>query len=209
MKTPMPSRVCFVALLLLPIVTAHAQMLDTCSKQHPERGYGKFSGRIVAEFEDDGRNVKIVRGARYTDPCRGTWDVPVGDLSDGATIPQWAWSFIGGPFEDKYRDAAFVHDHACDEKTRTWQLTHEAFFYAMRARGTAPWKAKVMYAAVYHFGPRWPDPTTHSLPPNTALKQEDFKQLADTIHERETGIGGFERAPMSLTEIEAWTPPKQ
>ena len=65
------------------------------------------------------------------------------------------WSIIGGPFEDKYREASVIHDHYCDEKTDTWQNVHLVFYNGMRAHGVDPLKAKLMYAAVYNFGPRW------------------------------------------------------
>ncbi len=32
---------------------------------------------------------------------------------------------------------------------------HRTFYTAMRASSVDVWRAKVMYAAVYHFGPRW------------------------------------------------------
>lgn len=67
-----------------------------------------------------------------------------------------AWSFIGGPFEGKYRNASVIHDVACDLALRRWEDVHEAFFNAMRAGGVEVIKAKIMYGAVYHFGPRWP-----------------------------------------------------
>ena len=45
---------------------------------------------------------------------------------------------------------------ACNKRDRSWQSVHEAFYNAMLASGVEKNKAKIMYAAVYHFGPRWP-----------------------------------------------------
>jgi hypothetical protein len=36
----------------------------------------------------------------------------------------------------------------------------------MMASGVEAWRAKVMYAAVFHFGPRWPRTVTVSVPEN-------------------------------------------
>ena len=68
------------------------------------------------------------------------------------------WSIIGGPYEGKYRFASIVHDRYCvDHGGRTWKEVHRMFHHACLAGGTDPQLAKLMYAAVYHFGPRWSD----------------------------------------------------
>jgi hypothetical protein len=91
----------------------------------------------------------------YTDPACRKWIAPANSVVDGASIPQWAWSIIGGPFEGKYRDASVIHDVACDEKKAHWQDVHLTFYNAMLTNGVEIVKAKIMYAAVYYFGPRW------------------------------------------------------
>lgn len=76
----------------------------------------------------------------------------------------------------------------------------------MLARDVEWWRAKVMYAAAYHFGPRWRDPADRTQPPKRTLRQTDFKALAESIRIRETGAGLGAAPPMSLNEIQAWTP---
>ena len=44
----------------------------------------------------------------YVDPGKITWKAPKGHKIDGASIPPVFWSFIGGPFEGKYRNASVV-----------------------------------------------------------------------------------------------------
>jgi hypothetical protein len=51
------------------------------------------------------------------------------------------------------------HDVACDQRTARWQDVHTMFYTGMRCSGVDEEKAKIMYAAVYRFGPRWLDPT--------------------------------------------------
>jgi Protein of unknown function (DUF1353) len=83
------------------------------------------------------------------------WNAPQGALVDGASNPHAFWSVIGGPFEGRYREALVIHDVACEERGRPWKEVHRAFYNAMRCRGVSELQAKIMYYAVYHFGPRW------------------------------------------------------
>lgn len=117
--------------------------------------FGSFSGRVVTEWLPDGRRMKLLEQFSYTAPTGEQWRAPAGSIVDGASIPPWAWPLIGGPFEGRYREASVIHDVACDEKKRPWQSVHRAFYTAMRANGVGEIKAKTMYAAVYHQGPRW------------------------------------------------------
>jgi Protein of unknown function (DUF1353) len=121
-----------------------------------DENWGRFNGTIQVKFLPDGRSVQLTAPFFYTDPTGIIWDAPAGSIVDGASIPGWAWSFVGGPFEDKYRDASVIHDVACIRKNKPWEYTHLAFYYAMRAAGVSELQADIMYAAVYHFGPRWP-----------------------------------------------------
>jgi len=119
------------------------------------QSWGEFIGKVVVEWLPDGRNMKLMEHFAYVDPLGRKWNAPAGSVVNGASIPQFAWSIIGGPFEGKYRDASVIHDVACRNKDRAWQDVHEAFYMAMLASGVEILRAKVMYAAVYHFGPRW------------------------------------------------------
>jgi hypothetical protein len=166
--------------------------------------------------------MKLIEAATYTDPKQVKWLAPVGAIVDGASIPRFAWSIIGGPYEGRYRNASVFHDVACDAKDRPWQDVHEMFFNAMMASGVDTIKAKVMYAAVYHFGPRW------SLPGQPTeerrLQERDFERLQAEIERREKEQpsilakrkGGKKKSggrdtttvvgPMSLREIERYEP---
>lgn len=99
--------------------------------------------------------MRLLKSLAYIDPIEVEWIAPKGWVVDGASIPKFAWSIIGGPFEGKYRDASVIHDVACDQKIRPWEDVHEVFHFAMLCSGVTPLKAHIMYAAVYHFGPRW------------------------------------------------------
>jgi hypothetical protein len=115
----------------------------------------QFQGRVVAEFLGDGRTMRLLEPFSYIDPEGEQWDVPVGAVVDGASIPRVFWSFIGGPFEGKYRDASVVHDYYCDQKNRPWRRVHRVFYNAMIESGVEEALGKLMYYSVYYFGPRW------------------------------------------------------
>lgn len=137
------ARVTMFALFGLVSAISHAQP------------YGSFIGEVQTEWLSDGRNMRLLKEFMYVDPKGEKWVAPMGSVVNGASIPRFAWSFIGGPFEGKYRNASVIHDVACDQKIRSWQVVHEAFHYAMLASGVNNTLAATMYAAVYHFGPRW------------------------------------------------------
>lgn len=161
-------RVAAALLLALSMSCANAQ------------NFGLFIGDVVAKWNGDGRSMTLVEPFAYIDPSGSRWDAPKGATVDGASIPQFAWSIIGGPFEGKYRASSVIHDVACVKKNRPWEAVHQAFYTGMLASGVSTAKAKVMYAAVYHFGPRWP------------IKQEVRQVTSRTTEQRtciDIGVG--------------------
>jgi hypothetical protein len=120
--------------------------------------FGSYKGRVVAEWLEDGRFMRLVEPFSFSDWRGVVWDAPAGSKVDGASIPRLGWTAVGGPFEGTYRDASVIHDVACVRKDRPWKETHLAFYAGMRASGVPAGKAKRMFAAVYHFGPEWPLP---------------------------------------------------
>lgn len=117
--------------------------------------WGRFEGDLVVRFLDDGRLCQLLQQYCFVQPDGSDWPVPPDAKVDGASIPRLFWTLIGGPFEGKYRNASVIHDFYCDTKKRPWRDTHRMFHDAMRCQGVTAAKAKVMYYAVYRFGPRW------------------------------------------------------
>jgi hypothetical protein len=117
--------------------------------------FGYYEGDIVAKWEDDGRFMTLIDTVKYIDPSGVEWIALAGSKTDGASIPQIAWTLVGGPYEGKHRKAAVFHDVACVEKTRVWEQVHRMFYGAMQAAGVSELTAKQMFAAVYAFGPKW------------------------------------------------------
>ncbi len=68
-----------------------------------------------------------------------------------------------------------IHDYYCDRKERSWQDTHQVFYYAMRAANVDEKTAKIMYGAVYLFGPRWGPgtlPGQHAAPIQASAERQ-------------------------------------
>ena len=115
---------------------------------------GQFKGDVVATMLADGRNMRLEKPFGYVNSKGQTWTVPAGAETDGASIPKAFW-LTHPPFTGKYRSAAVIHDYYCRVQTRSWQTTHNVFYEAMRTAGVDDRTAKVMWGAVYNFGPRW------------------------------------------------------
>ena len=120
--------------------------------------YGRYEGLPPQlELLDDGRKARLLNAVSYIAVRKDSWPVPADTVVDGASIPQIFWTLMGGPFEGKYRNASIIHDCYCDSQVRGWRDTHRMFYSAMRCSGVSAVKAKIMFYAVYRFGPRWPD----------------------------------------------------
>ena len=62
---------------------------------------------------------------------------------------------FGGLHQMLFRYGSVLHDVACDERIGDWQDVALMFYRAMRCSAVDETKAKIMYYAVYQFGPRW------------------------------------------------------
>ena len=78
--------------------------------------------------------------------------VPIGFLTDGATIPRIFWSWIGSP-TGEYTPAAVVHDFCCKEYGSPYHKTDFIFRECMFVLGVPYLKRTIMYLAVraFHF----------------------------------------------------------
>lgn len=118
-----------------------------------------FEGRVVLLPEDTpGSNMHLGEDFTYVDPNGKRWAAAAGLETDGASIPAILYPMVGHPFDGAYLKAAIVHDAACPSDVEKWRDAHLMFYHALRRCGLGETKAKIMYAAVYHFGPRWADP---------------------------------------------------
>ena len=126
--------------------------------------WGHFDGTPVTKWHPDGRTMTLLTELRYTDPKGEVWVAPIGSQVDGASIPRYLWSVMGGPFEGKYRNASVLHDVAYGERKRPWQDCDRMFYNAMRCSGVSAVEAKTMYYALYRFGNHWKFPIKRGKP---------------------------------------------
>lgn len=138
---------------------------------------GRYTGEAVLTMLPDGRNMQLKKAFGYIDQRGTKWNVPAGAKTDGASIPRVLWVTYP-PFTGKYRLAAVIHDYYCQQRSRGWRDTHKVFYEAMRTSGVPEQTAKVMYGAVYGFGPRWGTRSDQSSPGPRAYptdtKQTEF-----------------------------------
>jgi Protein of unknown function (DUF1353) len=126
--------------------------------------WGYYSGPVETRWENDGRSMTLLNELRYTGPNGEVWIAPAGSQVDGASIPRYLWSIMGGPFEGKYRNASVLHDVAYGERRRPWQDCDRMFYNAMRCSGVSVTEAKTMYYALYRFGNHWKFPIKRGKP---------------------------------------------
>lgn len=117
--------------------------------------WGHFSGEPVTRWLANGRGMELVEEFSYVDPRGKKWLAKPGAQLDGASIPRAFWSVVGGPYEGPYRNASIVHDTECAAKTEKSDHVHLMFYEACRCGGLSEADAKMLYTAVYHFGPKW------------------------------------------------------
>jgi hypothetical protein len=143
---------------MLYVICIVLSIYSVSSKANAQEYFGAFSGEpsFKVKTNAEGRpTFVLLEDFSFTDPNGFKWETSNGWEVVGASIPQLAWSFVGGPMSGKYIHASIIHDRYCDEKNRTAHDTHRNFYYGMLANGVPEAKAKVMYWAVRTFGPSW------------------------------------------------------
>lgn len=125
-----------------------------------EAAEGRFIGTFVLKddlSDNQGRNMILVEPFGYIDPNGVRWQAEKGMATNGASIPWPLWSIVGSPFTGLYRRAAVIHDFYCspEYRYRDWRKVHRMFYDAMITGGVDELAAKLMYYAVWRFGPRW------------------------------------------------------
>ena len=149
-----PTKYRYLCFLIIMI----CQAFNVQSAQKQEEYFGEYLNELSVKIRLNASKRPtfiLLNDFQFTDPNGLTWTTPKGWEVDGASIPQFAWSVVGGPMSGKYLYASIVHDRYCDTKSRTAHDTHRNFYYGMRASGVAERKAATMYLSVRAFGPSW------------------------------------------------------
>jgi hypothetical protein len=194
-----------------PIVLAAAALLVGVPAALAESYFGHFIGKFVADFSEDGRKVTLVEPFAFVDPFGKEWDVPTGYKTDGASVPSVLWALYP-PFTGSYRQAAVIHDYYCDNEERSWQDTHKVFYFAMRAANVDEQTAKIMYGAVYLFGPRWgpgTGPGQRSAPLTATPEQQEavVKELKQLVEKENPDLDSLVKEAKRMGAQAASGPP--
>jgi hypothetical protein len=196
----------------LPIIAAGLSSCASDKKPASSSGaaqsnkWGYYSGPVETRWENDGRSMTLLNELRYTDPNGEVWVAPAGSHLDGASIPRYLWSVMGGPFEGKYRNASVLHDVAYGERKRPWQDCDRMFYNAMRCSGVGVTEAKTMYYALYRFGNHWKFPikrgkpvkfegqmVARAIPRAMPVNQNEFNDARDWIRRAEPSLEQIEQ----------------
>lgn len=162
---------------------------------------GRFEGSpLLEDIPPDYTEKRIVRPFAYIDPSGTRWEVKVGLVTDGASVPPWARPFLP-PHAGKYLWPAYVHDQYCKDLSRPDWAVHEMFYNAMITAGVDWKQAKLMYWAVLFDGPRWRDGVrTRSL--GAEIPEADriskFKEMKSWIDANDPDLEAIERRAREL-----------
>lgn len=171
MKAAIFRRILLAAVLTAPEVFSPAAIAATAT-------FLDTPALLLATSAD---GFELQRAIRFIDNHGKMWTAPSRTRTDGASIPDPFVAIIGARTDERFLDAAIVHDAYCGRdnahlpqfRSEPWEAVHRMFYEALITDGTSPIKAKIMYAAVYLGGPRWDDPERSlAAITNVALVQE-------------------------------------
>lgn len=171
--------------------------MSICASAVAQSSYGEFQGKVVLEAIGKANREFIVREPLiYIDRNGTRWEVPIGTVSDGASVPRAFWSIfpaVGG----RHLKAAVVHDRYCVTRDREWRAVHSMFYEAMLASEVDAISAKIMYMAVFAFGPRWALEGAGSRDLPNSISEEEQEQALKSLK------SWIEKNNPSIRQIEA------
>ena len=143
----------------------------------------------------------VAQDLTFVDADGIQWTAPVGTWTDGATDPRLALAITDGRYEKMFLKAAVVHDAYCQKENKDrrppyqsspWKEVHDMFHQACIAGGT-PWlRARVMFASVRYFGPRWDDPESEAQQVPTDLALICFSATKQWIEKEQPSVKEIE-----------------
>jgi hypothetical protein len=147
------------ALFLKVGISQADPVLPICSKATDTDCFtGKLGLVDIPPVEED-KDKALEYDFGFVDSTGTGWQTNSGDPTNGASIPKALQWIVGQPFDPLFVPASVIHDRYCDKirsrRVYPWKATHRMFYEALLATGVSPSKARLMYYAVYSFGPRW------------------------------------------------------
>ena len=122
--------------------------------RHPA-SFGRFYGAVKTEWLwDHHRNMRLLAPVEFVDMRGHRWYAPIDSIIDGASTG-WLLRRLFPAYVGHYRRATVLHDVHCELRIEPSWKVHRMFYDAMRADGTNPAAAWIMWLAVRMFGPRF------------------------------------------------------
>lgn len=117
---------------------------------------------------------------------------PAGARVNGASVPRAFWSIIGGPFEEKYRNASVLHGVAYEEQNVSPPEADLMFYNAMRCAGVGATTAKTMYYVLLRHGRHWKhrqaEPVQQPSRRPTAVAPGDVDEIQKWIRQHDPSL---------------------
>lgn len=105
---------------------------------------------------------RLEREIQFRSDIAGAVTVPVGYLSDLASIPQFAWSIFMASDDPRIELGGWVHDVLYEKKGKVnglsltrQQCDHILAYEAMKELGATEFQQHAVYYALRWFGDRW------------------------------------------------------
>ncbi len=92
--------------------------------------------------------VQLQEPFEYRSKKYGIIRVPKDFISDGASIPQWAYSIVGGRFTGKYLKPAIIHDWLYHMLAYKRMKCDKIFLVGMKDAKEVFWKRRVIHLGV-------------------------------------------------------------
>jgi len=109
-----------------------------------------FNGNTVIERVNHD-TYRLVSTLSFTN-SKYVITVKPGVITDGASIPRFAWSLIGCPLSGKYVGSAIIHDALYDSQILSRQEADRIFYDMLLHNGVSKFIAKIIYYSVRLFG---------------------------------------------------------
>jgi len=116
----------------------------------------EFTKKLVISPLDNGYDWEVKQPFQYITDIGLPWgheiNVPVGFITDGASVPRILWAII--PRWGRYSKAVVIHDYLYRETNIERKIADKIMKEAMIVCKTKIWRQVVMYWAVRLFGKR-------------------------------------------------------
>ena len=110
-----------------------------------------FPKPLRAEYLGN-NNWKLFNEFQYISPKYGNVIVPIGFVTDGASVPDFLYSIMGSPWQGGWEMPAVIHDYNYFLQSFSRNACDEMFLEGMKICKVPFWKRQLAFAGVRLFG---------------------------------------------------------